>query len=376
MFSNSIRNFPARRFAKFARSLSDIGFCFDIDGVLLKGKKAIPGAANTLRYLQSEKVPFVLFTNGGGVSEESRSHFISKTLGVDISPRQIILSHTPFRALAQDERLNRVLVVGGPGDSARHVAQEYGFREVLMPIDVLAANESIWPFHRYSKAEIANLAIPVDSSHIYGPSAKPFDCILIFNDPRDMGADIQIVADLLNSHGGYMGTKRHDKGEVPSVPILFSNNDFFWANDYPQPRFGQGAFKIAVDAIYNKINGTEKMQSMVFGKPEKVSYDYAHHVLIDWRNWLGGKREPASAPVLGRTPERSPFREIYMIGDNPASDIEGGNRAHWNTVLVRTGVFQDHDLVHDTENLIARPSHGVFDNVEAAVRGVLEDVNN
>lgn len=28
-----------------------------------------------------------------------------------------------------------------------------------------------------------------------------------------------------------------------------------------------------------------------------------------------------------------------MIGDNPKSDIEGGNRMGWTTILVKTGVY-------------------------------------
>jgi len=34
---------------------------------------------------------------------------------------------------------------------------------------------------------------------------------------------------------------------------------------------------------------------------------------------------------------------IYMIGDNPASDIRGANAIGWPSFLVRTGVFRDAD---------------------------------
>jgi ribonucleotide monophosphatase NagD (HAD superfamily) len=33
-------------------------------------------------------------------------------------------------------------------------------------------------------------------------------------------------------------------------------------------------------------------------------------------------------------------KDIYMVGDNPTSDIIGGNMYGGNTCLVRTGVFQ------------------------------------
>ena len=54
---------------------------------------------------------------------------------------------------------------------------------------------------------------------------------------------------------------------------------------------------------------------------------------------------------------------IYMVGDNPASDIIGGNMYGWNTCLVRTGVFQGGD---NDENNPA--SFGVFVNVLEAVK--------
>jgi ribonucleotide monophosphatase NagD (HAD superfamily) len=37
-----------------------------------------------------------------------------------------------------------------------------------------------------------------------------------------------------------------------------------------------------------------------------------------------------------------------MIGDNPKSDIKGGNDAGWITILVKTGIFQG--KYNDKEN--------------------------
>jgi ribonucleotide monophosphatase NagD (HAD superfamily) len=59
--------------------------------------------------------------------------------------------------------------------------------------------------------------------------------------------------------------------------------------------------------------------------------------------------------------ERLP-KNVYMIGDNPASDIIGGNMYGWNTCLVRTGVYQGEG---NDENNPA--SFGVFKNVLQAV---------
>ena len=57
-----------------------------------------------------------------------------------------------------------------------------------------------------------------------------------------------------------------------------------------------------------------------------------------------------------------------MIGDNPQSDIIGGNMYGWNTCLVRTGVFQGKEGENDPNN---PANFGVFDNVLDAVKAAI-----
>ena len=51
-----------------------------------------------------------------------------------------------------------------------------------------------------------------------------------------------------------------------------------------------------------------------------------------------------------------------MIGDNPRSDIAGGNAAGMTTILVRTGVFDSTDD-NDAEN----PATYVVEDFESAI---------
>lgn len=64
--------------------------------------------------------------------------------------------------------------------------------------------------------------------------------------------------------------------------------------------------------------------------------------------------------------ERVLPEHVYMIGDNPQSDIVGGNLYGWNTCLVKTGVHQGDE--NDKEN---PASMGVFENVLHAVVAVM-----
>ncbi len=86
-------------------------------------------------------------------------------------------------------------------------------------------------------------------------------------DSNDWGTDLQIACDLLRSPNGCLGTafqKFHQNGKRSTqeahqdhnlyrqqhIPFYFSNPDFLWANEFPLPRFGQGAFKTALKAMW------------------------------------------------------------------------------------------------------------------------------
>ncbi|RCK56115.1 hypothetical protein Cantr_05121 [Candida viswanathii] len=352
----------------------DFAFVFDIDGVLIRGKKPILQAKPALEILNQHKIPYILMTNGGGVLEKVKADEVTHITGIDppISPLQVVQSHTPIKALALNYGYNRVLVIGGDGDNAREVAKDYGFQDIILPIDIVNENPAVSPHHRFTEEDFRKYAKPIDVS-------KPIDAILVLNDPRDMGTDIQIVQDLLNSEVGVLGTKRnihHIRNlEEPAVPIIFSNNDYLYANDYKLPRFGQGEFRIITEKLYkvtNNLKKHQKLESFILGKPYKIQYDFAHHVLIDWHNKLIKDEHLANheqvLPQLGTEPEDTPFKKIYMVGDNPESDIKGANDNGWESVLLRTGVYKDDD--YDT--MIAKPTVGVFNNVEDAVIEILE----
>lgn len=48
-------------------------------------------------------------------------------------------------------------------------------------------------------------------------------------------------------------------------------------------------------------------------------------------------------PLLGTKPSTSPFHAVFMVGDNPASDIIGAQNYGWNSCLVKTGVYNEGD---------------------------------
>jgi HAD superfamily hydrolase (TIGR01456 family) len=321
----------------------DMAFVFDIDGVLVHGDRLIPEGRRVLEILNGDnelgiKIPHIFLTNGSGKPEGPRCEQLAKILHSPISTDQFIQSHTPMRALA--EYYKTVLVVGGEGYRCREVAEQYGFEDIVVPNDIIAWDPTIAPYRVFTDAERAT-SRPRDFSKIN------IDAIMVFSDSRDYATDMQIIIDLLRSENGRFGTVA--KNPVSQrVPIYFSQGDMLCPTEHPIPRMSQGTFRIGLEAMYKALTGVD-LERVVYGKPELATYKYADEVLTSWMEQIHNDEKLPSY--------------VYMVGDNPASDIVGGNMYGWETCLVRTGVYQGEG--NDKEN---PASFGVFKNVLEAVQ--------
>ena len=236
----------------------------------------------------------------------------------------------------------------------------YGFTRAITPADLIHANGKIYPFDNMKDSlhsEYRALPDGKSASAIVDPYSKDLaeealkiDQILVWNDPRDWSLDIQVIHDLLVSHNGYIGTIS-DKNGNKSLPnngwqqdgqpeLWISNLDLVWKTEYPVNRFGTGAFLEALKGVWSAVtDGAAELQYNALGKPSQFTYDYAHTRLL--------QSYGAMAAGGGRAKTNSrPLRRVYMIGDNPESDIRGANEfcpedgTEWLSILVRTGVWQ------------------------------------
>lgn len=62
------------------------------------------------------------------------------------------------------------------------------------------------------------------------------------------------------------------------VKLVFCNPDLLWGAEYPAPRIGQGAFRVAFQAVYKALNGKE-YPYVQYGKPTKATYAFAEELL-------------------------------------------------------------------------------------------------
>ena len=202
--------------------------------------------------------------------------------------------------------------------------------------------------------------------------------ILVFHDPRDWALDIQIVLDLLLSEQGVLGTVSPRNGN-PKLPnngwqqdgqpaVYFSNPDLLWASDYHLDRLGQGGFCCALTGVFSAVIGKKKTIGTCFerklvGKPTPTTFAFAERKLVAHRQTLLGSS--------GEEYAQSKLENVYMVGDNPASDIRGANLykspsgTAWDSILVKTGVYKSGTKPEYVPKVIAR-------DVSAAVQLALE----
>ncbi|KAF2724720.1 putative HAD superfamily hydrolase [Polychaeton citri CBS 116435] len=368
--SSAWRSFQTAR--PTSPKIPDFAFAFDIDGVLLRSSTPLPRAREALTYLQQHQIPFILLTNGGGKSEEERVEELSQKLDVPLDTSMFVQSHTPF---AQMKELHdkTIMVAGGDFDKCQQVAQGYGFKSVVTPGDIAMAYPQIWPFAKVLTPYYQQFAKPLPKPIIPGNPADSLriDAIFVYNDSRDWGLDAAIILDTLLSEQGILGTSSKKNGDS-SLPnngyqqdgqphLYYSNPDLWWAASYHLPRLGQGGFREAFNGVWAAATHGATLDMTVIGKPHQPTYEFAETRLRAHRKAL-----------FGQVGLNDPLRKVYMVGDNPESDIAGANGyqsphgSKWESLLVKTGVYQDG----------TKPEHkptAIVDDVQAAVEWALQD---
>ncbi|KAL1301577.1 hypothetical protein AAFC00_005810 [Neodothiora populina] len=364
----------------------DFAFAFDIDGVLVRSADPLPRAAKALRLLRDNNIPFVLLTNGGGKTEAQRVEDLSSELNFQLYTDNFIQSHTPFAGLT-DLYDKTVLVCGGDRDNCQIVAQEYGFKNVVTPGDIVTQHPEIWPFTKVFADYYRSFAKPLPMPIVPGKPEKSLkiDAVFVYNDSRDWGLDITVITDLLLSREGIMGTLSEKNGDdsLPNrgyqqdgqPPLYFSNPDLWWAAKYHLSRLGQGGFREALQGVWRAITGGHGKQpaeliKTVIGKPHQPTYEFAEKRLLAYREKLFEE----NLMITGHPDESKetlrPLRKVYMVGDNPESDILGGNSykspygSKWQSILLKTGVYQGGEPAHKPSVIV----EDVYDAVQWAIK--------
>ncbi|XP_039031175.1 uncharacterized protein YKR070W-like [Hibiscus syriacus] len=332
------------------------GIAFDLDGVVLRGTTPIGGAPRALRRLYDGsgalKVPFVFLTNGGGVHESKRAAELSELLGVKISSSQVLQGHSPFKQLVTRFE-NELIVAVGKGEPAA-VMTEYGFKNVISIDEYALCFDNIDPLAPHKKW--GTMEVAANRTRKCSISSERVQAAFVVSDSVDWSGDIQVLCDILRTGG----LPASDEG--PQPPMYFAHDDLKYQGAFPSERFGMGAFRIAMESVFNSIH-TEALKYTYFGKPNPVAFKNAEVVLTQLASFLYRENHVNSGS--------HDFQTLYMIGDNPVVDIKGARQAGnpWFPILTRTGVFKgDHDSNHPEF-----PANLVVDTVEDAVDFIMRN---
>lgn len=335
-----------------------MAFAFDIDGVLARSDAAVEGAKDAIEEVQRARIPFILLTNGGGVTEEKKAEAVSKILGLSspLEADNIQMSHTPMSSLVTEYGNKCVMVVGSK--NVLDVAKEYGFKNIISPSQFHRLHPESYPYRSPTGP------LPTEKKE-----TQP-EAVLVFHDPIDWHMELQILLDVLIPERHLQ--REQDAGHLLNTPEKLqyvgngnvqyydSNPDLVFSSSHPLPRLAQGAFTQSLKAVYKAVYG-EELGVNYFGKPNSVAYQHAEYLLSKQAAKLAGCIQK------GMTPPHVKYGHIYGIGDNPKSDIRGANRAggKWKSVLVRTGIFRG------AQNDFQDPAKLVFDNVKQAIDHIM-----
>lgn len=194
------------------------------------------------------------------------------------------------------------------------------------------------------------------SSNLMALRSDPFShqvhAVFIVSDPVDWSRDVQVLCDILRT-GGRPGLEISHQ-----PPLYFANDDLAYQALFPSERLGMGAFRIALEGIFNCIH-PNKLEYTSYGKPQPLAFKNAESVL---------KQVALSAYASSQRYDRDySFKALYMIGDNPFVDIKGARQAGhpWFSILTRTGVFKG------KQNHAEHPADMVVDTVEEAIDFIL-----
>lgn len=372
----------------------DFGVVFDIDGVLCRGETLISGAVESVKkvrvlvlcvwikgkkgrrrarrfdcsslspQLLAASVPFCFVTNQGWLSESDRVALLSRQLGLAVPPDACVLAHSALAEDAGEINPGLVLVSGRCRTNAADIVRGYGYVNVRTIEEYSAALPHLNPLKHAGMGASAPRGGDDDDASLAW-ARQPVAAIFLVETPADWHDDLQVMVDVLRSADGVPGSC---VGKVEAtttttttqpVKLYCCNFDFFFAAEHPLPRFGPGAFLTALRALYAAVTGGRDLHVIAHGKPHRPAYVVAEHKLA---RRAAALVSPSSSPP--------PFKHIYAIGDNPASDVRGANAAGgvWRSILVRSGVWNGEGKVNDAGD----PAHFVCADVGEAVALILE----
>ena len=297
----------------------------DIDGLLLRGCYPLPNVIKTLHFLRSplntlyknssyssQQLPVILLTNGGSELPHMKlakynDYFQLKKDHIKLKTENVILNYSP---LAGDlEHLKEKLwVISGMG-AIDDIAQFCGFKNTITLSDLADIREI---YKENKKETYKNFSKKkgeiLEKYKNFDELMREISGYMILDDIYDWDLNLNIILQLLSINSA-------------DFPIVLVHDDKLYPDQFPLPRMALGMFNKILQNFSRKL--LKKAPNFLFyGKPTLKTFEYVKKFV--GKNW-----------------SEFEISDFYMLGDNPETDILGGNRSEMQTILVKTGVYND-----------------------------------
>ena len=147
------------------------------------------------------------------------------------------------------------------------------------------------------------------SPHQLEPTLQlpPIEGILVLGEPIFWERALQLIVDLLRTHGTptHLPTTSHKQ-----IPLIVCNFDIEYQSRVTIPRFGNGSFLVCLESVYEKITHRKLVYDVILGKPAELTMRYGEYVLQRAMK----KRHGGSIETM------------YMVGDSHKVDVVASNR--------------------------------------------------
>ncbi|CAF4797917.1 unnamed protein product [Rotaria sp. Silwood1] len=276
------------------------GLLFDIDGVLIRGRKLLPFTRDAFRSLVKIngdfRIPTVFVTNAGNELRSSKAAKLTQILGIPISPEQVILAHSPLKLFTEFHKKHCLITGQGP---IAEIARNLGFTKVTTMEQLCDA---------FPNLDMVDHKKRRGFHSPFRDYFLPIEAVVLFGEPVRWETCLQLIVDVLMTNGN--PSSPITRPPVSHLPILASNADLLWMAEAALPRFGHGSFLHCLENLYEKVSGHPLQYTAIVGKPSEVTFYHAEYLISRHARELGLKQ---------------PIKRLYAVGDNPDTDIYGAN---------------------------------------------------
>lgn len=171
-----------------------VGAAIDLDGVIFRGRDVLKGARDAIERLREADIPFVFFTNGGGVLEAEKADELNKRLNLsfELQEHHVVLSHSPMKLWLENFKKKKVLILGF--NRYVDVAKSYGFERAVTPSQLIRADPDRFAFTSYGIGSCHEKNVGDSKDALDG---EPFDAIIQLTDCADWLMESQVCLDIL-----------------------------------------------------------------------------------------------------------------------------------------------------------------------------------